>query len=147
MLGKLFKLAFSKDRRRYERFSWTGAGVIKIETVTLRGRVLDISRGGFLFRPTLPPPFLGSPNLMLTVKGASLPATILRRSQRGLHCRFAATLTVGEMQTLKAMLVESADAELSEVVAPHTPQHAAVAPAPAKPAHSTDKPTAPEIAI
>jgi hypothetical protein len=118
MLTKLFKLAFSKDRRRYERFSWSGAGLVKIETVVLRGRVLDISRGGFLFRPTLPPPFLGSPNLMLSVKGSTLPATILRRSQRGLHCRFTATLTVAEMQALKAMLVESAEAELQEVPTP-----------------------------
>lgn len=140
MLVKLFQMAFSKDRRRYERFPWTGTGIVKIETATLRGRVQDISRGGFLFRPTLPPPFLGSPNLMLTVKGVSLPATILRRSQRGLHCRFAATLTVAEMQALKAMLVDSAEAELQEApplvsaVAGHNP--------------SSDKPTSsPDIVI
>lgn len=115
MLAKLFQIAFSKDRRRYERFSWTGAGIVKIETVVMRGRVQDISRGGFLFRPTLPPPFLGSPNLMLTVRGVSLPATILRRSQRGMHCRFTTTLTVAEMHTLKAMLlVENADLEVMD---------------------------------
>ncbi len=115
MLVKLFQMAFSKDRRRYERFSWTGTGIVKIEAATLRGRVLDISRGGFLFRPTLPPPFLGSPNLIMTVKGVSLSATILRRSQRGLHCRFVTTLTVAEMQALKAMLlVDSSEAELQE---------------------------------
>lgn len=112
MLVKLFQKVFSKDRRRYERFPWTGTGMIRIETAILRGRVQDISRGGFLFRPTLPPPFLGSPNLVLTVKGVSLPATILRRSQRGLHCRFAVTLTVAEMQALKAMLLDNAEAEL-----------------------------------
>jgi hypothetical protein len=55
---------------------------------------------------------------MLSVKGSTLPATILRRSQRGLHCRFTATLTVAEMQALKAMLVESAEAELQEVPTP-----------------------------
>lgn len=114
MLVQLFKQAFAKDRRRYERFSWSGSGIVRIEATTLRGRVLDVSRGGFLFRPTLTPPFLSSPALMLTVKGTSLPATILRRSQRGLHCRFATTLTVGEMQTLKAMLMENAEAELKE---------------------------------
>ena len=114
MLVKLFQMAFSKDRRRYERFSWTGTGIVKIEAAILRGRVLDISRGGFLFRPTLPPPFLGSPNLMMTVKGVSLSATILRRSQRGLHCRFVNTLTVAEMQALKAMLVDNSEAELQE---------------------------------
>ncbi len=139
MLVKLFKLAFSKDRRRYERFSWTGAGVVRIETAALRGRVLDISRGGFLFRPTLPPPFLGSPNLMLTVKGVSLPATILRRSQRGLHCRFVVTMTVGEMQTLKAMLVESGEAELTET--PGAPSHTTAKPA------APDRPSTPEIVI
>lgn len=146
MLTKLFKIAFAKDRRRYERFTWTGTGIVKIEAAVLRGRVIDISRGGFLFRPTLPPPFLGSPNLILTVKGASLPATILRRSQRGLHCRFSATLTVGEMQALKAMLVDSAEAELQEV-----PPAGAGAPAHhAAPAATPDQPAAgrkPDVVI
>lgn len=137
MFSNLLK-AFAKDRRRYERFSWTGAGIVKIEAVVMRGRVLDISRGGFLFRPTLPPPFLGSPNLILTFKGVSLPATILRRSQRGLHCRFVATLTVGEMQTLKAMLVENAEAELE--VPPQPLGHGA-------PGAADDKSQSPEIVI
>lgn len=136
MFSNLLK-AFAKDRRRYERFSWTGSGIVKIEATVLRGRVLDISRGGFLFRPTLPPPFLGSPNLILTVKGVSLPATILRRSQRGLHCRFITTLTVGEMQTLKAMLMDNAEAELE--VPNQPPGHGAAA--------TDEKPPSPEIVI
>jgi hypothetical protein len=131
MLMKLLKLAFCKDRRRDRRIDWQGVGILKIESTSLRGRVLDVSRGGFLFRPTMPTPILNSANATLTVNRLDCPAVIIRRGRDGLHCRFVNSLSAEDLDLLTASPQTEAEPPQS---APATATDSQPAAEPAKPA-------------
>lgn len=134
---------FAKDRRRHKRFPAAQAGLIRIEGTVLRGRIEDVSRGGFLFRPTMAVPLLGSPSLTLTVNGLTLAAIIQRRSPAGLHCRFQAPLSDNEVALLQAG-AETEAAKAPAATAPVAPQPT---PRPAAPRPADKRPVTPKTDI
>jgi hypothetical protein len=134
------KTIFAKDRRRHPRFPSTNSGMAKVETIILRGRVLDISQGGFLFRPSAPTPLLASANLVLMLKGVNLAATIVRRSGEGLHCRFVTNLPPEEVEIFTAASTGTVEAEVSEAPATSAPQ-------PERRQPAAKVPTTPDVAI
>ena len=144
MIPVWMQALFAKDRRRHKRFPAAQAGLIRIEGTVLRGRIEDVSRGGFLFRPTMAMPLLGSASLTLTVNGLTLAACIQRRSQAGLHCRFLSQLSEDEVSRLQAG-AESEAAKAPAAAPPPSPD--AVRPASPRPAEKRPVTPKTDIAI
>ncbi|GEM_PF-4595924 len=92
VVGEMWFWKRKSDRRRWVRTTCRTAALLTAGRSTLSGAVVDISRGGCLFKPMRPPLFV-EPGGTLTVLGARLPVRLLCLGRQGQQLCFTRMLT------------------------------------------------------
>lgn len=87
------------DKRRFQRHRAVLWGEIRSGKNVLRGKLVDLSRAGFLFRPW-EQGFVQIRDGILEVGGHSLPCTLLHKSRLGLHGSFPQPLSQRELEEM-----------------------------------------------
>jgi len=81
---------FYKERRQHARRACAIRGALMFcGGVQVAGMVIDLSRGGWRFRPSKAGVFMASEGAVLTLPGARIDCAIRRRQHGLFHCRFA----------------------------------------------------------
>lgn len=88
------------DKRRFQRHRAVLWAELHLGRGMLRGKLVDVSRSGFLFRPW-EQGFVQARNGVLEVGGESLPCSLLHKSRLGLHGSFQTLLA---QRTLEGLL-------------------------------------------
>lgn len=87
------------DKRRFQRHRAILWGEIRSGKSVLRGKLVDLSRAGFLFRPW-EQGFVQIRDGVLGVGGHNLPCTLLHKSRLGLHGSFCRPLSQRDLEDL-----------------------------------------------
>lgn len=89
------------DKRRFQRHRALLWAELRLGRGVMRGKLQDVSRSGFLFRPW-EQGFVQVREGVLEVGGLSLSCTLLHKSRGGLHGSFASLMA---QRTLESLLV------------------------------------------
>ena len=87
------------DKRRFQRHRAVLWGEIRSGKTVLRGKLVDLSRAGFLFRPW-DQGFVQIRDGELDVAGHSVPCTLLHKSRLGLHGSFPKPLSQRDLEDI-----------------------------------------------
>jgi hypothetical protein len=95
------------DQRLYKRFECNAQSRALAGRLLLPGRLIDLSQGGYLFRPYNTVGLLPGTPVTADLCGHQMAAALVAGTAKGLHCRFPRQLTGKELAEILLMLASA----------------------------------------
>ena len=103
------------DQRQFKRFECNALSRILAGRLLLPGKLVDLSRGGYLFRPATNVGLLPDTKVTADLCGYQLTGSLVIGTPKGLHCRFPRLLTGKEVGEILLMLAAAGHVQIKGV--------------------------------
>ena len=103
------------DQRQFKRFECNTQSRALAGRLLLPGKLIDLSQGGYLFRPTTTVGLLPDTKVTADLCGYQLTGALVTGTPKGLHCRFPRLLTGREVAEILLMLAAAGHVRLDGV--------------------------------
>lgn len=103
------------DQRQYKRFECNAQSRALAGRLLLPGRLIDLSQGGYLFRPSAAASLLPDTQVTADLCGFQLSGALVTRTPKGLHCRFPRLLSGKEIAEILLVLAAAGHIKLNGI--------------------------------
>lgn len=109
------RVAETEEQRRFRRFECNTQSRALAGRLLLPGKLIDLSQGGYLFRPSTAVGLLPDTKVIADLCGHQLGGLLVSATPRGLHCRFPRLLTGKEVAEMLLMLAAAGHVRINGV--------------------------------
>lgn len=103
------------DQRQFKRFECNAQSRALAGRLLLPGKLIDLSQGGYLFRPATAVGLLPDTKVTADLCGFQLTGALVTGTAKGLHCRFPRLLTGKEVAEILLMLAAAGHVRIDGV--------------------------------
>lgn len=103
------------DQRQFKRFECNAQSRALAGRLVLPGKLIDLSQGGYLFRPATTIGLLPDTKVTADLCGFQLSGTLVAGTPKGLHCRLPRLLTGREVAEILLMLAAAGHVRIDGV--------------------------------
>lgn len=108
-------LGETDEQRQFKRFECNALSRALAGRLLLPGKLIDLSQGGYLFRPNSTVGLLPGTPVVADLCGRQMNAALVAGTARGLHCRFPRLLTGKELAEILLLLASAGHVKIQGV--------------------------------
>lgn len=103
------------DQRQFRRYECNAQSRALAGRLLLPGKLIDLSQGGYLFRPACAASLLPDTKVVADLCGFQLAGALVTRTPKGLHVRFPQLLTGKEVAEILLVLAAAGHVRINGV--------------------------------